>query len=63
MFFKSPAPTAVLTANPVVFPGVREGDAGKIRVGLELAFNSREDAINFFVANHLPTVIFDRSRA
>lgn len=48
-----------LTANPAVFPGAREGDAGKVRVSLELVFASVEDMRAFFHVNGLPTNGFE----
>ena len=60
MFFKSRKPLATLAANPSVFPGDRQGDAGKTRMSLEIVFENGEDAKAFLVENHLPTVIFDR---
>jgi hypothetical protein len=51
---------AALAANPIVFPGARKSDRGKVRMGLELTFECVEDAKAFLEENHLPTVIFER---
>ncbi len=55
-------PLATLSANPIVFPGTREMDTGKVRMGLELLFDNVEKAKEFMRVNNLSTVIFDRKR-
>jgi hypothetical protein len=38
--FKPRKPLATLAANPAIFPGDRDGDRGKIRMSLELVFDT-----------------------